>query len=65
MSTKQQAVEEMILVGEQMSNLCCNLGQRPDGPIGNRNAECMRELQRQWDSAVREYRRKVAKKGRE
>jgi hypothetical protein len=65
MSTKQQAVENMILVGAQMSNLCFNLGQRPDGPVGQRNAECMRELQRQWDSAMREYRSKVAKKGRE
>jgi hypothetical protein len=63
MSTKQQAVEDMILVGAQMANLCFNLGQRPDGPVGQRNAECMRDLQRQWDSAVREY-RKVAKKGR-
>ena len=42
------------LVGAQMANLCFNLSQESrTEPISIRDKETMKDLQRQWDAALR------------
>lgn len=48
--TLHQEVEKRVHVGAQMANLCFNLGQRLGVSIGPRDAEVMRNLQKQWDA---------------
>lgn len=41
-------------IGDEMSNLCFNLGQRSGNAIlEKRHCEIMRDLQRRWDDAKR------------
>lgn len=47
------AMEDLLLVGQRMSNLCYNLGQRPGTVVDMRGASSMRQLARDWDEAVR------------
>lgn len=62
MTPKQQCIEEMILVGSQMANLCSNFSQTPERAADKHNRETMDSLVRQWDSSLREYRKLTKKK---
>lgn len=47
----RKPLDQLLLVGDQMSNLCFNLAQR-DGQT-ERNKQMMRELVTEWDHARR------------
>ena len=61
MTPKQKCIEEMIVVGTKMANVCFNMIQAFDVPPMHHNAQIMDSLYRQWDSSMREY-RKLTKK---
>jgi hypothetical protein len=44
---KREPLDALLLVGDQMSNLCFNLSQR--NPDIDRNRQVMRELCSEWD----------------
>ncbi len=57
----QEAIEVLISVGCQMSNICFNLSQNRDNP----HSRVMRESFRLWEAAVTKYRsERTAKRGR-
>ena len=60
MTPKQTAIEEMVLVGSQMANLCFNISRSPERAAASR--ETMESLRLQWDSALGQYRKLTSKR---
>lgn len=54
-----ELVLPLLRIGDQMSNICFNLGQ--DRSIKECHRRSMRECQRQWDNARRQYESQTAK----
>jgi hypothetical protein len=51
---RKQVLEELISVGQQMSNVLFNVSQ--DRSIAERYGLQMREVQTEWDSQLRTFR---------
>ena len=48
---REQAIDAVLVIGLQMSNLCYNLSQRKGEPVSDSNRSAMAELVRKWDAA--------------
>jgi hypothetical protein len=61
MTPKQRAIEDMILIGRRMSNLCYGLCQDEKRVPSPCDRQTMTELYGQWDSCVHVYRKLTQK----
>lgn len=55
MKSKCELLDDLLSIGNQMSNVCFNLSQKADQPIEKVHAAIMRNMQEQWDKLYHEY----------
>ena len=51
----KEALDNLIRVGEMMSNVCFNFGQESGPNLDERARKGMKSLQNQWDEAYMDY----------